>query len=329
MKTFAVMPSNIALIKYMGKSDGNTPLNPSLSYTTPRFESYVEIEESAEAGDAGEDAWEELPSEQLLNLQSSQILKNSFPEKTAFSLSRNEADKFMKFFKALKGLYNIKRNFTVRSYNAFPSSCGLASSASSFAALTKACHQAFTGREVLDDAEVDKLSRLSQKGSGSSCRSFYGPWAIWEDKGARQAPLDIEVDHYVLIVEAEKKKVSSSEAHLRVLTSENFVGRADRAKKRLSELQNFLVNDWPRAFEICWAEFFDMHGLFETSKPPFGYMKPESLAALESVRRFWDEEGMGPLVTMDAGPNIHLLFRRQDEDLQDACMKRLGHYRIL
>ena len=321
MKSFAVMPSNIALIKYMGKGDSNLPLNPSLSYTTPRFESYVELEESTE------DRWEDLSLQSIEQLYQSKILKYDFYSRAPLNLNSAETEKFMKFFKALKSLYKVEKSYIVRSFNAFPSSCGLASSASSFAALTMASHRAFTGEEKPSDLE--KLSRLSQKGSGSSCRSFFSPWAIWESKGAKKAPLNIELNHYVVVVESEKKKVSSSEAHLRVATSGNFSGRPERASERLQDLLKVLENDWPRAFEICWNEFWDMHCLFETSRPPFSYMKPLTLAALETLRKFWDEEGAGPLVTMDAGANIHLLFRMEDENVEDEVLKRLSGFRVL
>lgn len=325
MKTFAVMPSNIALIKYMGKSDFNSPLNPSLSYTTPKFESYVEVEESSNTSDT----WEELSELQIRQLYTSKILKYEHAEKTPLVLNKIESEKFLRFFNALKSLYKIQKKYVIRSFNAFPASCGLASSASSFAALTMAAHKAFTGSEDISAEDLAKLSRLSQKGSGSSCRSFFSPWALWDENGAKPAPLLKTLDHYVVVVESDRKKVSSSEAHLRVLTSENFVGRPERAKKRLDELLFAIEKDWEKAFEICWNEFSDMHALFETSRPPFGYMKASSLSTLEILRNFWREERAGPLVTMDAGANIHLLFQEDDEEIQENCLKRLSHLRIL
>jgi len=321
MKSFAVMPSNIALIKYMGKGTGNLPLNPSLSYTTSKFESYVEIEKS------DSDHWEPLVPNQIENLYAQKVLRNIELIPEPIKLNVQETEKFLKYFKALKELYKIKDNFVVRSYNAFPASCGLASSASSFAALTMAAHRAFTGEEHPSD--IQKLSRLSQKGSGSSCRSFFSPWAICDEQGARPSDIKLELDHYVIVVESEKKKISSSEAHLRVLTSENFVGRPERAKKRLAELIAIIENDWPKAFELCWNEFWDMHSLFKTSRPPFGYMRPASATALDILLKFWDEAGNGPLVTMDAGANIHLLFRKTDEAEQEECLKRLSGFKVL
>lgn len=52
-----------------------------------------------------------------------------------------------------------------------------------------------------------------------------------------------------------------------------------------------------------------MHSLFETSRPPFSYFLPSTIQLLNTLRYHWEQTGDGPLVTMDAGPNIHLLWR--------------------
>jgi len=117
--------------------------------------------------------------------------------------------------------------------------------------------------------------------------------------------------HQVIVVNGEAKTVSSSEAHRRVVSSALFRGRVERAEERMTALISALeTNRWSDAFEIAWAEFWDMHALFETSRPAFGYMTSGSMDVLTFVRdEFWEREGDGPLVTMDAGPNVHLLFR--------------------
>jgi diphosphomevalonate decarboxylase len=77
---------------------------------------------------------------------------------------------------------------------------------------------------------------------------------------------------------------------------------------------------WTDAFEITWAEFWDMHALFETSQPAFGYMTPGSIEVLRFVRdSIWAKEKDGPLVTMDAGPNVHLLYRNDDRGRKIAA----------
>jgi diphosphomevalonate decarboxylase len=218
--------------------------------------------------------------------------------------------------------------------NDFPADCGLASSASSFAALTLCAYRALKeltslNPEDYNDShlmeEAPQMSELSRQGSGSSCRSFFGPWAIWDEEGARKADLPYgDLIHVAVIADQQRKEVSSSAAHLQVTTSALFAGRPERADQRLRDLIGSLQeNDWPQCFEICWAEFWDMHALFETSRPSFGYMNAQSLRVLESVRQLW-KKGDGPLCTMDAGPNVHLLFRQDQKALAAEYIQSLA-----
>ena len=85
----------------------------------------------------------------------------------------------------------------------------------------------------------------------------------------------------------------------------------------------FRSRDWHRAFEIAWEEFQDMHALFATSRPPFGYMTPDSLRVLDVARSQWSDEKDGPLVTMDAGANVHFLFRSDQRDSLRRLSSRL------
>jgi diphosphomevalonate decarboxylase len=89
-----------------------------------------------------------------------------------------------------------------------------------------------------------------------------------------------------------------------------FEGRAQRAQQRFQQLVNdFEKQDWSAAYSLVWQEFYDMHALFETAQPHFGYIQPQSVEVLAYLRNYWLQHQDGPLVTMDAGPNIHLLFR--------------------
>src|SRR5690606_20157355 len=106
------------------------------------------------------------------------------------------------------------------------------------------------------------------------------------------------------------KQVSSSQAHIQVMTSPFFVGRVERAKLRLEQLLSALnVRDWHNIFQITWDEFIDMHKLFETANPAFSYQSEGSKKVLQIVQEYWRENKDGPLVTMDAGPNVHFLWR--------------------
>lgn len=292
-------PSNIALIKYMGKTStsGNLPSNASFSYTLEHLRSHVVIEE------AKNDQWAPLAGYMPIELS---------------DLGRS---KFMNHFSKLKTAWEIQGNFRLLSANDFPSDCGLASSASSFAALTLAAYELARAQRSEFKLSSRELSKWSRQGSGSSCRSFFSPWAVWQDDGAEELALDLKLDHAVVIVEGAVKAVSSSQAHVRVPSSLLFEGRTERADQRMQRLISALkTSQWAEAFELCWAEFWDMHALFETSQPSFGYMQPTSLLVLQKLKNIWRETGDGPLVTMDAGPNIHLLLRADQRAAADQWL---------
>jgi diphosphomevalonate decarboxylase len=227
-------------------------------------------------------------------------------------LSAKGREKFLRHFSNLKQVWGVSGSFLLESANNFPSDCGLASSASSFAALTRAASVQFAMKSSVE------LALLSRRGSGSSCRSFFSPWCLWSvaDSVETVGPVEIpyiELLHMVVVVDDQIKSVSSSEAHLRINSSPLFLGRPERAENRIQELLlSFREQNWRRAYQIVWDEFIDMHELFHTSIPGFRYMTEGSQRVLNKTKEFWEQHQMGPLVTMDAGANVHLLFRPED-----------------
>ncbi len=288
----AECPSNIAWIKYMGKKDHekNIPTNASISWTLKHLTTTVVIKP------ASEDKWVPLASD--------------FP----FEMSPLGKEKYLSHLKRMKDYFSVSGCFEVASANNFPADCGIASSASSFAALTEACGLAFSelsGQSI----SVEEKARLSALGSGSSCRSFMDGLVIWDDEGVRPFPVpDLQLNHMVILIGQGAKKVSSSEAHRRVRSSLVFANRVERSEQRLEKVKQDLVTlDWSSLYQTLWAEFWDMHVLFETSDPAFGYFLPGTITLLNKVRDFWQSHGDGPLVTMDAGPNIHLLWKKSQK----------------
>ncbi len=314
MKVRVSAPSNIALIKYMGKTNAakNHPLNSSLSWTLEGLRSEVEIEwrEDLEAN-----LWEPMELGQSLHLTEPGIKK------------------FLGHVDRLKTEFSRSECFIVRSRNSFPSDAGIASSASSFAALTRGVCQMFAKLDPnFKLPSTVTQSDLSRQGSGSSCRSFFGPWSLWSMEGAKSLELGAsDLIHQVVLVDSSIKTVSSSQAHLRCTTSALFSGRKERAETRLNDLiASFKSQDWEKSFQISWAEFWDMHALFETSNPAFGYLKPGTLSVLEAVQSHWRTEKDGPVATLDAGPNVHLLWRaNQLIAAQDFAVGLKGKYAVL
>jgi len=84
------------------------------------------------------------------------------------------------------------------------------------------------------------------------------------------------------------------------------------------------TEDWKAAFQITWDEFMDMHELFHTSQPPFRYLSEGSQQVLDYVKNIWITEGDGPLVTMDAGPNVHLLYRADQAELSQRILRKMA-----
>ncbi|MBC7464365.1 MAG: diphosphomevalonate decarboxylase, partial [Bdellovibrio sp.] len=294
----------IALIKYMGKTNAadNSPCNSSLSYTLDHLRTFVRLQQD-----------DNLTSDQWAALKRSDL--------RPIELSEKGRSKFLNHFQFLKEEFLIPGFFQIESANNFPSDCGLASSASSYAALTVTAHQwALQNKTISEPKTTSQLAFLSKKGSGSSCRSLYSPWAMWSKFAVEPVELPYaQLKHQVILCDESIKTVSSSDAHKQVLTSDLFFNRPERAEERLVDLKlAFSRSDWARAFQICWNEFWDMHVLFHTSKPAFMYMNSGSQMALTLLLKHWELNGDGPLVTMDAGSNIHLLYRPDQTEVYNS-----------
>lgn len=315
MSWFAQAPANIALIKYMGKKDegNNIPDNPSLSYTLGNLLSSVTLESHP----GKKDIWEPLYT----------------PGAEPFTLTKISQERFLGHLHFLKEHFNYHGAFVIRSSNNFPTGSGLASSASSFAALTICAIRALCEIQNMPLPSLETQAQLSRLGSGSSCRSFFSPWAIWENDTVKSIELPYPtLLHQVIIISHDEKQVSSAEAHKRVKTSPFYEGRTGRAEENLKGLlEAFRMENWQQAYTICWREFQDIHHLFKTSIPSFTYMTEATQNVLDSLQALWAEKKIGPIITMDAGSNIHLLYRPTDADLAQKfkCDYILGEHDVL
>lgn len=292
-------PANIALIKYMGKKDNdkNLPDNPSLSYTLNDLLSNV----SLEAYPGRKDFWEPLHT----------------PGVPEFTLSTEAQNRFLNHLAFLKTEFKYTGAFIVRSCNNFPHSSGLASSASSFAALTQCAVLALSELTHTPLPSIEVQANLSRIGSGSSCRSFFSPWALWDDDHVSGIDLPYKnLIHEVIIISHDVKKVSSSLAHQLIRTSPLYHKRNERARENLELLLTALKQqDWTNAYKICWREFQDMHELFTSCTRPFAYITDRTQSVLNDLQELWLREQDGPIITMDAGPNVHVLYRPDQVDM--------------
>ncbi len=312
-KVFA--PVNIAWVKYMGKSESGAATNASLSATLSNLGTYTEISAKDE-NDSGFAVHWSSRSDFLSEKGKDRV------EKFLLKI-KNEAREFL----VQQGFPDANTEFAIDidAYNNIPHSAGIASSASGFAAVTTAALAVFSGspetfrkRFETDPNFRSECARFSSLGSGSSGRSFFGPWTQWCPPASSAAfsklsDRDHDLVDMILVFSNESKKVSSSEAHQLVSTSPLFQGRTERADQRLNKISSAILEDQIETVRsTVLEEALDMHELFHTSTPAFSYLNDHSKKWIEILK---NENGF---LTIDAGPNLHWFVKKDQADLWRA-----------
>jgi diphosphomevalonate decarboxylase len=207
-----------------------------------------------------------------------------------------------------------KMHCRIESMNNFPTSAGIASSASGFAALTLACAKALGIRK-----NMQELSALARLGSGSATRSFFGGFVEWmkgerkdgKDSFARQvAPAAHwkELRDVVAVVSEERKHLSSRDAmRITIKTSRLFKERMESQPVMLSRMREaILEKDAQALFAGIMAESDSMHACMADSRPPIVYMNGTSRKIVQAVDAL-NDGGLICGYTFDAGPNAHVI----------------------
>lgn len=300
---FAQSPSNIAIVKYWGKHGNQLPNNPSISFTLSRCHTDTSIKFRRNDSD-------KYTMRFLFKGKESP----KFQEKIEKYLIDNQ-----QYFGFLKGL-----DLEVESSNSFPHSSGIASSAASMSALVlcllqieKAVNQDVT---LLDMRKASFLSRLA---SGSAARSVFPVMSLW---GATPSISDSSDDYAVpladmvnpvfktyhdsiLIVSNKEKSVSSRVGHSLMnghpLAEKRYQTARENTEKLLKVLKD---GDIATFIEIAEAEALQLHEMMATSTPPYKLVEPNTLNIIEAVRNFRQETKIPACFTLDAGPNVHLLY---------------------
>jgi diphosphomevalonate decarboxylase len=232
------------------------------------------------------------------------------PEASAFHLRLTE---FLHPFRP-----DADAGFRVETHNNIPTGAGLASSASGFAALVRALDQ-LMGWSL--DART--LSILARMGSGSACRSLFHGFAEWH-AGKREDGMDSYAEPLAetwptlriatLTVSNEAKPVGSTEGMNRTRdTSVLYRAWPDKVAADLQALRTAIhTQDFELLGRAAESNAMSLHATMLGAWPPLCYWRPESLAAMHKV---WELRAAGvPLYfTMDAGPNLKLLFLEEDE----------------
>jgi diphosphomevalonate decarboxylase len=303
-------PSNIALIKYWGKKGFQLPANPSLSITlsssfTETSVLYTPVKKGA--GTLREFTFEGSPHP-IFKIKIQQFL----------GTIRNRL-KFLEFY-----------DLSISSKNTFPHSAGIASSASAMSALALclcSIEYQLANKERETEDFFRNASLIARIGSGSASRSLYGKFVLWgESKNINQSsdeyaiPLQTTIHPVfenfrdtILIVSSGEKPVSSRAGHALMQNNPFAEARYLQAKNNLSELLKAIASgDLDTFIEITENEALTLHGMMMASKPGYTLMEPNTLEILQRIKQFREQTNAKVCFTLDAGPNVHLLYPATD-----------------
>ena len=291
----AFAPTNIALCKYWGKRDKvlNLPLNSSLSISL------------GDTGTATKVYISDKPYDEV-------FLNGDRVSTDSVFMAR-----VLEFVDLLRPSPDI--SLIIKTINSVPTSAGLASSASGFAALIMALDDIF-GYNL----SPEELSIIARLGSGSAARSIHNGFVLWE-KGERTdgmdsfaKRLDIDWPEFcigIITLTQEEKEVSSREGMQNTIeTSHLYKSWPKQAEQDLKTMLTAIeARDFKTLGETVEHNAFSMHATMMSSFPPLIYMKPGTLSTISWVHQL-RKDGIPVYITMDAGPNVKLIFEEKDAE---------------
>jgi len=314
-------PSNIALVKYWGKYGIQLPRNPSISFTLDNAHSITEVEYSPKEDNEQIDlsfSFEGKPNE-------------AFGKKI-----KKYLEKQMIYFPWI-----TQMQLKIKSENSFPHSSGIASSASSMSALVMCLldiESELSGSKI----STKKASFLSRLASGSASRSVFPELSIWGAHSSIDGSSNLFAISYekecdplfstfhddILIVSNKEKSVSSTAGHQLMesnVYAEQIYGQAsDHLMKIIRAMKE---GDMETFGEIVEAEAMTLHALMMCSSPSYVLMEPNTLNIISEIRSYRKETGVPVYFTLDAGPNIHMLYPdKVKKEIHNFTEERLKRY---
>ncbi len=322
-------PSNLAIVKYWGKHGLQLPQNPSLSFTLANCFTQTMLEYTPK----------DYPS-------------NEIELEMYFHGERNEKfeGKTLAFLNSIVEVFPFLRQFKlkIQTGNSFPHSSGIASSASGMSALALCLctmEDRLFGTLQENNAFDQKASYIARLGSGSACRSIYPYMSAWGKTSAIEGSSDEYGIPYennihdvfkgyhnaILIASSEEKSVSSRAGHALMEGNVYAAARYQQARERMGSLVDILKEGDTHAFgQLAENEAMSLHALMMASSPSYTLIRPNTLSMIEAIRNYREETKQPVYFSLDAGPNIHLLYPDDckeevqlliDEQLVPLCQK--------
>ena len=124
------------------------------------------------------------------------------------------------------------------------------------------------------------------------------------------------------MVDSGTKQVSSSAGH-ELMNGHLFKdARIAQASMDLQELiKAMMIGDHTRFFELVEREALSLHAMMMTSDPSYILLHPNSLEIVKKIQAFRQQTGLAVGFTIDAGPNIHLLYFGYDKSKVHAFIE--------
>lgn len=320
MKYKVRVPTNIALLKYWGKSDEKKqwPANDSLSMS---LDLYTETVCSLHHFEN---------KEGTLYFQSDQETGTT----PAF------LHKALEHLRFLSNSLGFKDSLYIQTHNEFPAGCGIASSASGLGAITLAALACWTNSSSFEDLEKkgftrERISKLARLGSGSASRSLWGGFVHWqrgENPESQKCEPLLDAEHWnlrdcIVILSEQEKTISSSEGHRYAHTSPLFEPRLAKIPQRLEYLKKSIENkQLAHMGALIEEEALEMHEIMASSNPPCVYMTASSFDFLTFLAKTRNETKLPMFFTMDAGPNVHVIY---EEKNREKVLEILKNYQTI
>lgn len=324
-------PSNIALVKYWGKREKQIPENASVSFTLKN--AYTELS---------------IQATKKTSVNSNVEINFFFEGKE----SQKFKEKIEQFLQTQTSRFPWLTDYALlmNSMNTFPHSSGIASSASSMSALCLGIlelDEKINAKKYSKDEFYKIASELSRLASGSAGRSIYPFMASWgkfkdstrETSDLYASPVNKNELHEVfqsycddiVIVDNSEKSVSSRAGHALMDTHPFREVRYKLANDNVEQIIKAMKNgDMETFINIVESEALMLHGLMMTSTPSYILLKPNSLHVIEVVRKIRENTKLPVCFTIDAGPNIHVLYpKKHATEIGKLLKENLADYKII
>ena len=309
-------PSNIAFIKYWGKEENlfQIPQNSSLSFILNHFFSETKV------------------TVQGVFLPKDTKIKKIFNHSFNLTGNKNNILENKVTEKMQTWLENILHPFAdeialnIETQNNFPTACGIASSASGYAALTMAIANLLQLSTKLNKDEFQYWCyEWARLGSGSATRSIVfseeDKFVEWEKLNNETITKQIhahenwgKLKHCVLILNEDKKTISSSDGHKLAKSSLFHQIRVNNIEYKLSLLKKALLNfNFDVVKDLTEEDALLMHSVMHTGNPSLKYLNQASAKIISAFIQERNSKSIKAFWTLDAGPNIHILYMSGQE----------------